>query len=302
MEPNEPPVKVLYVLGDGRSGSTVLDIVLGNHPGVESVGEVRKVPTRGWEAGNPCSCGRPMGECPFWSEVHEEWVRRVGSDDLKGFRKLQGIYESRGGILRLLAERARPSERFRRYARLNGALFGAIRAVSGKSVVVDSSKVPARALALSSVPGVELHLVHLIRDARGVAASRKKSDTGVASTPAWRSSMRWTEANLLSEWVRRRVDPAGLRVRYEDLAADPRRELGRIGTSVGLDLSGLAEGLLAGREMRVGHVGGGNRVRMAGTVRFSGDTDGWRTRLSEGEQRAAWTFAAPLMKRHGYKR
>lgn len=302
MPTGEPPVKVVYVLGDGRSGSTVLDIVLGNHPDVSSVGEARKVPTRGWGEGSSCSCGLPMGECPFWSEVREDWARRVGADDLEGFRELQGVYESRSALPRLLAERRRSSGRFRRYALLNAALFQAIRAASGRPIVVDSSKVPARALALGSVPGVELRLVHLVRDARGVAASRKKAGTGVSSTPAWRSSLRWTEANLLSEGVRRLVDPGGRRVRYEDLAADPRGELQKIGRSIGLDLSGLAEDLLAGREMEVGHVGGGNRVRMTGSVRFSGDAQGWRGKLSEGEQLVAWAFAAPVMKRHGYER
>lgn len=301
MVPSEPPVKVVYVLGDGRSGSTVLDIVLGNHPEIESVGEARKVPTRGWGQGSPCSCGRPMGACPFWSAVHKEWVRRVGSDDLEGYAKLQRAFERRGALPRLLLGGSRPSGELARYARMNGALFGAIRAVSGKPIVVDSSKVPARALVLAAGPGIELHTVHLIRDARGVAASRKRSGTGVAATPVWRSAARWTEANLTSEIVRR-LDPGGVRVRYEDLVADPRRELGRIGASVGVDFSGLAEDVLAGREMKVNHVGGGNRVRMEGRIKLSSDAEGWKKALSKREERLSWMLAGPLMKRHGYQR
>ena len=34
----EKPVTVLQITGLGRSGSTILDIVLGNHPNIQSVG------------------------------------------------------------------------------------------------------------------------------------------------------------------------------------------------------------------------------------------------------------------------
>lgn len=311
MVSNEPPVKVLYVLGHGRSGSTLLDIVLGNHPEIESVGEATNLPTRGWRLGKPCSCGRPADACPFWSEVRKEWARRVGSDDLEGFLKVQNAFEQHRYAPRLLVERGRTSGEFEEYARLNRAYFQAIRAVSGKPIVVDSSKNPPRAFALGAVPGIDLHLVYLVRDVRGVAASRKKSfpkdeQAGVLreikSIPVWRSTARWDATNLLSEWVWHRVDPEGPRVRYEDLTADPRAELGRIGRSIGVDLTGLADALLAGEEMRVNHVYGGNRMRMAGSIKLRSDAESWREKLSEREQRLSWALAGPLMRRHGYKK
>jgi len=311
MVSSEPPVKVLYVLGHGRSGSTMLDIVLGNHPEIESLGEATNVPTRGWLRGKPCSCGLPADECPFWSEVRAEWARRVGSDDVERFLKLQNAFEQHRYAPRLLLEHRRPSQAFREYARLNLAFYGAIRAVSGKDVIVDSSKNPPRAFALGAVPGIDLRVVYLIRDARGVAASRKKGFKkderagvlrDIKPVPVWRSTARWVATNLLSEWVWRRVDPGGPRVRYEDLVADPSAEFGRIGRHVGLDLSGLSDALLAGEKMRVDHVYGGNRMRMAGSIRLRSDADTWRSRLSEEEQRLCWTLAGPLMKRHGYKR
>jgi hypothetical protein len=98
------------------------------------------------------------------------------------------------------------------------------------------------------------------------------------------------------------VDPNGPRVRYEDLVADPRREFDRIGRHVGVDLSGLAESLLRGEQMRVDHVYGGNRMRMAGRVRLSSDADSWRGRLSKREQDLCGALAGTLMKRYGYKK
>ena len=41
-------MKVVYIMGLWRSGSTLLDIVLGNHQSIESVGELRNLPIVGW--------------------------------------------------------------------------------------------------------------------------------------------------------------------------------------------------------------------------------------------------------------
>ncbi len=93
------PVKVLKIAGLGRSGSTILDIALGNHPAIESVGEVGNLMRNGWVSRGSlrgierkkrrvplCTCGKrldvlyvgsPEEACPFWSEVRREWVERT---------------------------------------------------------------------------------------------------------------------------------------------------------------------------------------------------------------------------------
>ena len=227
-------MKVLKITGLGRSGSTILDVVLGNHPQIESVGEVGNLIRNGWISrkslrGIPekslrvplCTCGKrldvlyvdaPEKACPFWSRVRREWVERVDPrDDIEGYPKLQNDFElkrrwSRYGLdplPRLLYERCRPSARFRSYARLTRAFYESIRAASGRDVVLDSAMFPVRTFALSMVPGIDLYAVHLVRDCRGVVASHRKSfekDLRAAAAgdggdrPAW-----WKAA------VRRRV-------------------------------------------------------------------------------------------------
>lgn len=131
--------------------------------------------------------------------------------------ELQGTFERYKWFPRVaVAERYRPSGAFKEYARLTTAFYQAIRSVGGKPIVIDSSKNQMRALALSMMPGVDASMLHLVRDARGVAAARKKSfpkdeKAGVLrdirSIPVWRSSARWVGTNLLSDWVRRQVGP-----------------------------------------------------------------------------------------------
>ena len=60
---------VLYIAGPGRSGSTLLDLVLGQVDGVVSIGELRNLWYAGFHGAWPCGCGKPVTECPFWSAV-----------------------------------------------------------------------------------------------------------------------------------------------------------------------------------------------------------------------------------------
>ncbi|MDP9439608.1 MAG: sulfotransferase [Actinomycetota bacterium] len=318
MKAIETPVQVLYVIGYGRSGSTLLDILLGNHPKVEGVGELAVLPHSGWIGGpvtrsSICACGRRVADCPFWSAVRREWVARVGEEGIERYPELQNAFEKNRWWPRLLRECLWPSPRYLDYARYTQALFAAIRATSGKEVVVDSSKRPLRAFTLSGMPGVDLRVVHLVRDGRGVVSSRKKvlrkdEEAGVTRDirrrPALTSTLLWTGINVLSELIMLRLDPEkAVRVRYEDLVEDPKGVLGEIGRMAGLDLSGPAEEVLRGGAVEVGHNVGGNRLRMTkGGVRLRPDAGSWRGTLSAGEQRFYWALAGWLTRRYGYKK
>ena len=64
--------RVMYVASWSRSGSTLLDLMLGQIPGFVSVGELRFLWERGVREGQLCGCGAPVPKCPFWSRVLEE--------------------------------------------------------------------------------------------------------------------------------------------------------------------------------------------------------------------------------------
>lgn len=318
MKPTKTPVKVLYVLGFGRSGSTILDIVLGNHPGIESVGEVANLPYSGWVGGEVtrspyCSCGRRVPECPFWTDVRREWSERIGEQHDPGdYRALQDAFERYRRLPRLFLERLRASPEYRKYVLYNRALFESIRAVSGKEVVVDSSKNPLRAFALSATPGLELRAVHLVRDGRGVVSSRRKAfrkderaglPREIQAHPVWSTAALWVALNLLSELLSRRLKPGrAARVRYEDFVEEPRPALEKVGRTVGLDLSGLAEKIASGDAFEVGHNIGGNRVRMTESIRLRPNAGEWRGTLSPREETLTWLLAGWLVRRYGYRK
>jgi hypothetical protein len=341
----EAPVRVLKITGTARSGSTVFDIVLGNHPDIESVGEVEKLIRTGWISRESlggidpkklrvpiCTCGKrldvgyvhtPDEACPFWSSVRREWVERAAPQSIEGYPKLQNDFEPQRRWPRLLYEGSRRTASFRSYATLTRAFFESIRAVSGKPVVVDSSTVPVQAFALAMVPGIDLYVVHLVRDGRGVIASHIGSIRDDRRAGArwnhkgrlmWKTAarrkvlflvsvVRWIVRNLATQWVCARLGPnKTMRLRYEDFVADPKGALERIGTLLDLDLTELADAASSGKPMQAGHNVGGNRTKKSGTITLRPDAQEWRTALSPTEQRLSWALMGWLMRPYGYKR
>jgi hypothetical protein len=341
MAHSETPVRVLEIAGLGRSGSTILDIVLGNHPHIESVGEVGNLTVNGWISRESlrgidpnkrrvpiCTCGKrldvlyvdtPDEACPFWSRVRGEWVERTDPESIENYPKLRGYFErTRLAVLiqqclRLLYEKRRQSVLFRSYARLTRAFFESIRAVSGKPIIVDSTKSPVRAFAHSLVPGIDLYVVHLVRDGRGVITSRRKTfkkdlRAGIMwdheGYPMWRTIVRWIGLNLAAEWVCTRLGPKKtMRLRYEDFVADPKGALERIGSLIELDLTDVADAASSGQPMQAGHNVGGNRTKKSGIITLRPElAKEWKPALSATEQRLSWLFTGWLMRRYGYDR
>lgn len=306
----DAPLRVLYIGGCGRSGSTILDTLLGNHPDMESVGEACHVVTNAWLREDAyCACGKVGRDCDFWQEVSRRWEQRVGSVDLADYVATAREIESRLRLAVTQRQLATGDPKHVEYARLTVGLLAAIRDTSGAEIVVDSSKTASRALALSMVEGVDLRLIHMVRDCRGVLWSgkkrfRKDDRAGISKSDGGKSithTMKiWTVANLVTDQLRRRL-PRGrsIRLLYEDLIAHPHGELRRIGDLVDMDLEPLAAAVASGRPMSVGHTIAGNRVRMSGSIQLRSDVE-WMEKLTWREQAACWSLVGWLMKAYGY--
>jgi Sulfotransferase family len=230
--------KVLYVMGAGRSGSTILGVALGNCEGVVFAGELDK-----WFARE----GAPRRDDPalrsFWREVLEQ----VG-DAQDVFAGRTGWLERSSALLDPRKWRTRRRLRAR-YRSVSQQLFLAVAQVAQATHVVDSSHYPLRARELQSLAGIDLHLLYLVRDPQSVVASLGRRDVaerrfGVAASNAYL----WL-TNVLSLLVfLRHPRDRRLFVRHEDFIADPRRVLAQILTGAGSsspapDLDGLRTGV-----------------------------------------------------------
>lgn len=271
--------KVVYVAGYGRSGSTVLDILLGSHPSICSVGEVAFL-TPEVTAARPCACGEPYTSCPFWKEFTRDLCSRVGRSSTERLRAV----ESRRSLPRLLLNRVRPALASW-YRDFNRETVDYVLSKSNASVIVDSSKsgrwTAGRPLALDRLAGLDVYLLHLVRDGADTVRSYVQHGSNWAlegkapppTFPALRASVGWVLAHLSTLAVKRRLGARRcLTVRYEELIRDPNDTLRTIGRWIDVDLSHVADRAEAGATFLIGHNVGGNRVRRKERVRLRGST------------------------------
>jgi hypothetical protein len=295
---------VLYVLGRGRSGSTVVAQALGALDGFFSAGEIRCL----WDPVLPsravCGCGAPVPACPVWSQV----LARLAHVDRDRVARWQREVVSEARLPRLL--RRRRADRWPAlagYRRVMSQLYTAIAEVTGCRTVVDSSKRPSYALVVRDLPGLEAYFLHLVRDPRACAYSwRTRRHTGAAGTPVRRpgavdATLRWDLLNLGAEAVLAAAGRGrGQQLRYEDFAAAPRRAVERVARLVGGPP--VATAFVDERTVRapVSHALAGNPARhRTGQVVVRPDGE-WTATQRPVDRWLASAVALPLLRRYGY--
>jgi hypothetical protein len=295
--------KLVYILGSGRCGSTLLDVVLGAHPEIRSTGELEHLPDPAWSEGCTCSCGLSTLECGFWSGVRRRYEASAAAEPLRAGKARYGRVRHLG---KLVTYRAHAPGHFREHVGAMRALADAIAAESGKPIVVDSSKNPGRGVVWSHAAGegLEVYFLHLVRDGRGYVYSTATAKDSApspwySSTP--RASLQWMATNLACSAPLIGPGARYLRVRYEDVVAEPVPALQRIGRFLGVELGGVAA-RVAGREgFAPEHLVGGNRLRMHSQIVVRPDFK-WERELSERDRALFWRVAGPLASHYGYRK
>ena len=296
------PIKVIYICGYGRSGSTLLDIMLGQQRSMFGAGEIVGLCRHVHANDEYCACGERLSSCAFWAPVMAQWRGHHLADLAQEYGRLQTRFESIVSPARL----RRNSREFRDYAHHSLRLMRLLSAASGKPVIVDSSKLPGRGLALAGMEGIDLHVVHLVRDGRGVAWSLAKPYKPDASIglqreiipkPLLYSAARWAYVNLASEWLCRRVGRGRyVRIRYEDMVSDPAGTLDRIATLIGIPLDPRD---VESGEFQPAHQVAGNRLRMQKAIRVRHD-DSWQVDMPRKKQDFITRMCRFFLTRYGY--
>ncbi len=230
--------KVLYIMGAGRSGSTVLGVALGNCTDHFFVGELEK-----WFSRSGVSPRKGEQRAGFWARVleHVDDPTDLFGREHTALERSSALLDPRAWFIR-----RRLRERYRRVAE---ELYVAIRDVAAASYIVDTSHYPLRARELQALDGIELYLVYLVRDPQGVVASLDVADpTSFSMNTLVANAYLWL-THLVSVFVfLRHPSQRRMFLRHEDFLDDPasvlRQILDRTGSSAPVpDLTALATGL-----------------------------------------------------------
>jgi hypothetical protein len=303
--------RVLFVGGYGRSGSTILDMLLDRVPGITAVGEFRHLFGRALGDNELCSCGSKFDECAYWRAVIER-AFPAGFDRERVHRAMRAI--NRLAATPQVLHPAHRTPAMRDHCRVYGdafvAAYRAVLAVSGDSVVVDSSKYPLHGLFLATRPEVDLVAMLLVRDPRAVAHSWQR--TRVRPEVHWehremprhgvlRSALAWNVSNRLTE----RIAKAGVEVRvqrYEDFVAEPLPSLTEIASfALGRSDLDVTDAVFDAEPGKLRHTIAGNPVRLgSGRIAVRPDV-AWETEMSRFDRNIVDVICRRQMKRYGYR-
>lgn len=260
----------VFILSDVRSGSTLLDQCLGKHPEIVSLGELQWLPAylaqdrRIYDPAHPlvCSCGKPVGQCPFWSAVSSKLDQPLVELELNPRLKLtRGTYDRQSLSKRALksALGSMPTL-FRqsvarwlfsgpKVAQDSARLFDAVTSAEERTICVDSSKSVFRFRAVYALEPQSTFAVVLSRDYRAVVHSKMKRGLSLeAAAIGWRKKMRQIDS-LTADLPASRI----FRLKYESLCADPHVELSKLCSFLGIEFT---DTMLTRSSADLHHIGG----------------------------------------------
>jgi hypothetical protein len=296
-----------YVTAHAYSGTTLLSFVLGAHPDIATVGEMRGVAAGISVDSFSCSCGQLIRDCAFWARLADEMRGEglpfdVDQFDLR-FRS-PGLPFSdrllRAGPRGPLLETARslavtlhaPSRReLKRLLHRNATFIKIVSRLTGRPVFIDTSKRPGRALHLSRIPNFEMRVLHVVRDPRAVAVSCMRN-LGMKLGQATGS---WKKLQLEAERLKRHF-PARqwMTLRHEDLCSDPKGALSRVHNFLGVRPFPPPTEFRASEHHVIG-----NRMRLSGESQIRLD-ERWRQTLTAEQARDCLRELGAVARRYDY--
>ena len=321
--------RLAYLLAASHSGSTLLAMLLGAHPELCTVGEL-KATNLGKAERYRCSCQQLIKDCVFWSELSLNMASR-GIDDFHITRAGTSIYEVNSPYAQRLLkpllrgpglERVRDmalsvspawQKHLRETRRRNLAFIESLHAITGARWIIDSSKVALRLKYLLPISSLETKVIRVIRDGRAVALTytdearfADASDPGLrgGGSGEYRPNAQGNIRDAANEWKRSNEAADALlarlprsqwtEARYEDLCLKPEATLRRLCEFLGVDPAKVDLNFRA-RQQHV--VGNGMRLDTTSEIRLD---ERWRTHLTAADLQTFDSVAGPLNRQYGY--
>lgn len=240
-------MKVLFIGGTGRTGSTILDRVLGAANEWTSCGELAFFWRHGLVGNGLCSCALPLRRCPVWSKALEivETQGPVDPNRMVELRRRFWSVHLPSTISRRLTDRG--LNRLEEFPEVVARLYHAVAEVTGARVLIDSSKDAHYSMILRERTDLDIYFLHLVRDPRAIGFSwlGRKTEAGFGGDRLMerrgpiKSSVYYNVSNLGSEWLWHDHPERYRLLRYEDFADDPAATVTAISNWIGepLDLS-----------------------------------------------------------------
>lgn len=302
-------IPFIFIASLPYSGSTLLSFLLATHPQIAAIGEMTGVIESEDLDEYRCSCGRRINECDFWRAVTAKMlakghrfevahfdtkyelgthprIRRLRTGSLRN-NQLEAIRDS---IFRLWPGQI---EQLRMIGKRNQALVESVLEVTGESVFLDSSKHHMRIKHQLQYTDLDVRVIHLVRDARGVVNSflnYSRRLTPQAAARLWVSGNKNIDRQLLLLPEDRHI-----RIRYEDVCRALPETLERLHGFCGVEPGVYVEDFRS-----VPHHVVGNKMRLRNSSEIKLD-ERWKLELTKGHLSEVAQVAQAMQRVYGYQ-
>lgn len=271
---------IIYIAGYGRSGSTILDILLGNSPQAISLGEIGQLWIRPIEDEVFCSCGKKVHYCDYWRSISEHSKMSISIyNKIYNNSALNKKIESWSSFFNIINNKNNKSKQL--YSMLMKELFKNISSSNDVRILIDSSKSSYgfmwRYLALKKIVGLDIKVIHLTRNLRAVINSKTKGNNRnlamninkVERFIGVRTIIGWLIANFSCS-IGRLFFPSSSwkHISYEFLMDEPVKCLQSLEVFCNLDLTSSIDCVQRGSSFPEQHLIGGNRLAKTKRIIF----------------------------------
>ncbi|MGI9433687.1 MAG: sulfotransferase [Geminicoccaceae bacterium] len=296
---NRVKIPLVYILSTGRSGSTLLDVLLGAQPECWTLGEFQLLDIGAGQQMR-CGCNSPLGQCSFWGPILDR-IRRTIRFPIGYFRS---GHHPNGKVVRwsilpsIFTGHPLPHDRhvadayaISNFAALDEAKYAAEQHQDEVTWLIDASKDPYRLLWLQVSGYFDIRVIHLIRRPEGFVCNMMRSSENVGIGGVIKYSGRWIVDNLIAKvLIWRMFWPGAVKtVHYEALASDPESSIKDLCDWLGVPFEPERCGTT---RFSVNHGVAGNRPRWDElTVTFE---ETWRLTMPELYQKVVSILTGPL--------
>jgi hypothetical protein len=308
-----PPLKILYIAGFGRSGSTILGNILNEIDGFFHVGELCYLAQKSLIHNTMCGCGVAFQECTTWNYILD---KAFGGFDQINSQQLLNFYEkapkNKEIILKLLVhQKISLDNHTENYLIFLRKLYLAIHSITESNVIVDSSKLAWYGYLLGKMPNIQLYILHLIRDSRSTGYSwrRKKLRTDTKEnknelmerTEIITSSCQWNSANLAIKLIAKSFKKPYLQIKYEDFIQSPQETTETVLSFI-KEKNNYNSLTFDNAQVNLGlnHTIWGNPNRIeTGPIKLSLDNE-WQTNMKLSDKMISTILTLPWLIKYGY--
>ncbi len=288
-----------------------MDKIFGQHDGVFSAGELMNFWDAGYLRNQKCSCGASIQKCEIWAEVIQKFKKNneITINELiilkKSIVRNSNLWRFMFPVLQTNKFKSDLSV----YVRCLKSFYEIIFSVNKSRILIDSSKHPINLFLLNMISGeFDVKVLHLVRDVRAVAYSRKTLKRKLAIVDRVEYMPRDSISTSLYKWIIPNIlvhmyaDKSKYTfVRYEDFVRYPSICVENIlrpifGACLNIDY-------INGREVMLsspGHLCLGNPMKFASGKTLLREDEKWRQGLGRFKKIIITLCSFPLLKLYKY--